>query len=124
MSQEEIDKWLRIADEQGSSLLVRCNGDAAIEMVINAVKKVRSDWPRPDLRTTIIHAQTMGNDQLNFAASNGLIPSLFPIYVVFWGDRHCDIFLGPVCAARIDPARSELDRGMKITLHHDAPIAH
>jgi predicted amidohydrolase YtcJ len=42
---------------------------------------------------------------------------------VFWGDRHRDIFLGPERAARISPARSCIRRGMKFTLHHDAPIA-
>jgi predicted amidohydrolase YtcJ len=124
MSQEQIDKWLRIADEKGIPLLVHCNGDATIDMLIEAVKKSRGDWPRPDLRTTIIHSQTIRDDQLNFAASHGLIPSYFPIHVVFWGDRHRDLFLGPERAARINPARSTLDRGMKFTLHHDAPIAH
>jgi hypothetical protein len=124
MSQEEIDKWLRIADEKGIPLLVHCNGDAAIDMLIQAAKDVRGENPRPDLRTTIIHAQTIRDDQLDFAASNGLVPSFFPIHVVFWGDRHRDLFLGPTRAARIDPARSALDRGMKVTLHHDAPIAH
>lgn len=124
MPQEQIDRWLRTADEKGFPLLVHCNGDAAIDMLINAVKKVRGDRPRPDLRTTIIHAQTVRDDQLDFASANGLVPSFFPIHVVFWGDRHRDLFLGPARAPRIDPSRSALDRGMKITLHHDAPIAH
>jgi predicted amidohydrolase YtcJ len=124
MTQETIDEWLRRADEAGFPLLVHCNGDAATDMLIEAARKVRGDTPRPDLRTTIIHAQVMRDDQLDFAASHGLVPSFFPIHVVFWGDRHRDLFLGPERAARIDPARSALDRGMKITLHHDAPIAH
>ena len=124
MSQEDIDKWVRTADEKGFPILVHCNGDASIDMLIEAVKKSRGDWPRPDLRTTIIHCQTIRDDQLNFAASNGLVPSYFPIHVVFWGDRHRDLFLGPERAERINPARSALDRGMKLTLHHDAPIAH
>jgi len=124
MSQEEMNKWLRLADSKGIPVLVHANGDATIDMLINAVETARGDLPRPDLRTTIIHAQTMREDQLDFAASNGLVPSFFPIHVVFWGDRHRDLFLGPDRAARIDPSRSALDRGMKITLHHDAPIAH
>ena len=65
----------------------------------------------------------MREDQLNFAANQGLVPSFFPIHVQFWGDRHRDIFLGPERAARINPARSALDRGMQTTLHHDAPVA-
>ena len=65
----------------------------------------------------------MRDDQLDFAARHGLTPSFFPIHVNFWGDRHRDLFLGPKRAARINPARSALDRKLKITLHHDAPIA-
>jgi hypothetical protein len=65
----------------------------------------------------------MRDDQLDFSAKNGLTPSFFPIHVNFWGDRHHDLFLGPERAARINPARSALDRNLKITLHHDAPIA-
>jgi predicted amidohydrolase YtcJ len=124
ISQEQIDAWIEKADGLGFPLHVHCNGDAAIDSLIESVAKKRGDWPRPDLRTTIIHAQTIRDDQLDFAATHGLLPSFFPIHVVFWGDRHRDLFLGPERAARINPARSALDRGMKITLHHDAPIAH
>jgi len=123
MTLEEVVKWVRAADEAGIPFLAHTNGDAATDTLIEAVKQVRKDRPRPELRSVIIHAQTMREDQLNFAANQGLVPSFFPIHVQFWGDRHRDIFLGPERAARIDPARSALDRGMKITLHHDAPVA-
>ena len=123
ISQEEVSKWLRLTDSKNIQLLVHCNGDAAIDMLIEGIKTVRSVKPRPDLRTTIVHAQTIREDQLDFVASQGLVPSFFPIHVVFWGDRHRDIFLGPERAARISPSRSALDREIKITLHHDAPVA-
>jgi predicted amidohydrolase YtcJ len=99
------------------------NGDGATDILLNAVEKVRAAGPRPELRTTIIHAQTMREDQLDYSAKHGLTPSFFPIHVYFWGDRHRDIFLGPKRAARISPSRTALDRNLKITLHHDAPIA-
>ena len=123
MTLEEIVKFVRKADAAGIPIIAHCNGDASIDDLIEAVRQVRGERPRPDLRTVIIHAQTMREDQLNFAANNGLVPSFFPIHVTFWGDRHRDIFLGPERAARISPSRSALDRGMKITLHHDAPVA-
>ena len=123
MSLDEVIKWVRMADESGVPFLAHTNGDAATDMLIEAVRTVRAKRPRPDLRSVIIHAQTMREDQLNVAANQGLVPSFFPIHVQFWGDRHRDIFLGPKRAARIDPARSALDRGMKFTLHHDAPVA-
>jgi predicted amidohydrolase YtcJ len=123
MTQEQIDSWLKRCDDNGIQMQVHTNGDGATDMLIKAVEKVRVEKQRPDLRTTIIHAQTMRDDQLDFSAKHGLTPSFFPIHVNFWGDRHRDLFLGPKRAARINPARSALDRKLKITLHHDAPIA-
>ncbi len=123
MTQEEVTEWVRRCDAKGVPLLIHTNGDAAIDMLIKAVETTRKGRPRPDLRTVIIHAQTMREDQLDFAATHGLVPSFFPIHVVFWGDRHRDLFLGPERAARISPAKSCVQRRMKFTLHHDAPIA-
>lgn len=123
MTIEEICNIMDKADRAGVPIIAHCNGDAAVDDLMEALRKVRGERPRPDLRTVIIHAQTIREDQLNFAANHGIVPSFFPIHVTFWGDRHRDIFLGPKRAARISPSRSALDRGMKITLHHDAPVA-
>jgi len=123
MTLEQVRQWIRTCDDAGIQILAHTNGDAATDLLIDAIKAERKDWPRPDLRTVIIHAQTMREDQLDFSATHGLVPSFFPIHVVYWGDRHRDIFLGPKRAARINPARSALDRGMKMTIHHDAPVA-
>jgi len=123
MTQEQVDTWVRRCDGANIQIQAHTNGDAATDMLIEAVKKARGDKPRPDLRTTIIHAQTMRDDQLDFSAEHGLTPSFFPIHVYFWGDRHRDLFLGPERAARISPSRSALNRKIKFTLHHDAPVA-
>ncbi len=123
MTQEQVDTWVRRCDAARVQIQAHTNGAAATDMLIAAVKKARGDKPRPDLRTTIVHGQTMREDQLDFSARHGLTPSFFPIHVYFWGDRHRDIFLGPERAERISPSRTALDRNLKITLHHDAPVA-
>lgn len=123
MTQEQVDSWIKRCDDNGIQVQAHTNGDAATDMLIKAIERVRAKKPRPDLRTTIIHAQTMRDDQLDFSTKHGLTPSFFPIHVYFWGDRHRNLFLGPERAARINPARSALNCKLKITLHHDAPIA-
>ena len=123
MTLEEITHWVKTCDKHDIQMLAHTNGDGATDLLVEAVGKVRGEKPRPDLRTTIIHAQTMREDQLDFAQKHGICPSFFPIHITFWGDRHRDIFLGPERAARISPAKSALKRGMKFTLHHDAPVA-
>jgi hypothetical protein len=123
MTPDEIERWVRRCDENALQIQAHTNGDAATDLLLAAVEKVRANKPRPDLRTTIIHAQTIRDDQLDVAARHGLTPSFFPIHVYFWGDRHRDLFLGPERAAQLNPARSALNRNLKITLHHDVPIA-
>ncbi len=123
MTSESIAEWVRKCDERGIQMLIHCNGDAALDNVIAALDSVRGESPRPDLRTTIIHAQTARDEQIDYAAANGLILSFFPIHVKFWGDRHKRLFLGPERAERINPANSALQKGATFTLHHDAPVA-
>ncbi len=123
MTAEQVKEWVARCDAHDIQIQAHTNGDAATDMLLDAIKAVRGGQPKKDLRTTIIHAQMMRDDQLEDAAKYGLTPSFFPIHVYYWGDRHRDIFLGPERAARIDPSRSALDRGLKVTLHHDAPVA-
>lgn len=123
MTVEEVTDWVKRCDDRNLQFLAHNNGDGATDILIEAISKIRQNQPRPELRTTIIHAQTIREDQLDFAETHGLIPSFFPIHVNYWGDRHRDIFLGAERANRISPAKSALNRNIKFTLHHDAPIA-
>ena len=61
-------------------------------------------------------------EQLDRLEAAGYTPSFFTAHVYYWGDRHRDLFLGPERAARMDPMRSALDRGLVITAHCDSPI--
>jgi predicted amidohydrolase YtcJ len=70
----------------------------------------------------MIHAQTVRDDQLDRMATLGMIPSFFPAHTFFWGDWHRESVLGPERADRISPTRSALDRGLKFTVHNDAPV--
>lgn len=122
MTQEQVEQVIRRCDDNGLQFQAHTNGDAATDLLLKSIAAVRGTKPRPDLRSVIVHAQMMRDDQLDIAAQHGLTPTFFPIHVYFWGDRHRDQFIGPERAARIDPSRSALNRKLKITLHHDAPI--
>jgi predicted amidohydrolase YtcJ len=121
-SQEEVTGWLMKAYEKGWPAQVHTNGDAATDMLITAVREAEAAYPGEDRRVIIVHAQTMREDQLDAAAELGMSPTFFPGHIYYWGDRHRDIFLGPDRAARINPLRSALDRGIVFTGHHDAPV--
>lgn len=121
-SQEEADLLIESALKNGWHLLGHTNGDAATDMFIESMRKGLAKYPVKDHRATIIHAQMMREDQLDAAKELGLVPSFFPAHIYYWGDRHRDIFIGPERATRLNPLKSALDRGIRFTLHHDAPV--
>ena len=121
-SQEEADALVELALRNRWHILAHTNGDAATDMLIESMRKGLKKYPVKDHRTTIIHAQMMREDQLDAAKELGLVPSFFPAHIYYWGDRHRDIFIGPERAARMNPMKSALDRGIRFTLHHDAAV--
>ncbi len=106
----------------GIPILAHANGDAAADMLIDAVSTADKSHPNTDHRTVMIHAQTVRNDQLDDMASLSMIPSFFSAHVFYWGDWHRDSVLGPERASRISPTRDAVRRQLHFTLHNDAPI--
>lgn len=100
-------------------ILAHANGDAAADMLINAVHEAQ---PEHDHRTVMIHAQTVREDQLTRMKSLGMIPSYFSAHTFYWGDWHRDSVLGVERGRRISPTASTQQRGMLFTVHNDAPI--
>ncbi|MGQ2998353.1 amidohydrolase [Variovorax sp.] len=106
----------------GRQLLVHGNGDAAIDDILHAFRRAQEEAPRSNARHTVIHSQTVREDQLDEMKRLNVIPSYFILHTYYWGDRHRDVFLGPARAERISPARSTADRGMVYTIHADTPV--
>lgn len=102
---------------------VHANGDAAIDLLIGAVREATVKHGAKDRRPVLIHGQTTRIDQLDDLKTLGVVPSLFPMHTFYWGDYHRDSVLGPRRAEIISPCHSVLRRGMRFTTHHDAPVA-
>ncbi|MEM1230968.1 MAG: amidohydrolase [Pseudomonadota bacterium] len=114
--------------DAGVPMLAHANGDAAADLLIDAVAASlrglgeERDVPARDHRTVMIHAQTVRDDQLDDIAQLGIIPSFFSAHTFFWGDWHRDSVLGKERALRISPMASSTARGIPYTVHNDAPI--
>jgi predicted amidohydrolase YtcJ len=87
----------------GIPILAHANGDAAADMLIEAVGKTGT---RSDHRTVMIHAQTVREDQLDRMAALGIIPSYFSAHT-FSGAIGtaipCSGSNGPDASRRRDP---------------------
>ncbi len=114
-----VDGLVALWSSRKVPILAHANGDAAADLLIEAVAKAKADW---DHRTVMIHAQTVREDQLDRMKELGIIPSFFSAHTFYWGDWHRDSVLGPERASRISPTRSARNRGMHFTVHNDAPV--
>jgi predicted amidohydrolase YtcJ len=103
-------------------VLAHCNGDAAADQFIAALKQAGTAEQVRFTRPVMVHAQTVREDQLDEMEKYGIIPSFFSMHTYYWGDWHRDETLGKERAFRISPAASALRRKMVFTSHHDAPV--
>jgi predicted amidohydrolase YtcJ len=119
---EKMTKLVKTFHRAGMQIAMHGNGDATIDDIIYAVDQAQKEYPREDTRHIVIHAQTTRDDQLDEMKRLGLTPSFFSAHAYYWGDRHCNIFLGEERAFRMNPAKSALDRGIRYTIHLDTPV--
>lgn len=120
--QQALDA-VELAFKNDWQIEVHANGDAAIDLLIGAVRDATNRHGAKDRRPVLIHGQTTRMDQLDELKTLGIVPSLFPMHTFYWGDFHRDSVLGPRRAETISPCHSAVRRGMRFTTHHDAPVA-
>jgi predicted amidohydrolase YtcJ len=107
----------------GWQIICHCNGDAASDVYIAALRQAKAKYPDVDNRPVVIHGQVLREDQVDALNELGVFPSLFPMHTYYWGDYHRDSVLGPERANNISPTGWVLERDMMFGSHHDAPVA-
>jgi predicted amidohydrolase YtcJ len=122
-TEQQVLDAVELAFKNDWQIEVHANGDAAIDLLIGAVRDATKRHGAKDRRPVMIHGQTVRMDQLDELKTLGIVPSLFPMHTFYWGDYHRDSVLGPRRAEFISPCASVVRRGMRFTSHHDAPVA-
>lgn len=115
----EIEQVIRQAHDAGWQIGVHANGDAAIDVVLEAFERATDAEGRRRLRHRIEHCSILDTGQIARMARLGISPSFLIGHVHFWGRAFRDRLLGPERADRLDPCRSALAGGLRISLHSD-----
>jgi predicted amidohydrolase YtcJ len=103
-------------------ILTHANGDAAMDQMIRTLKPLVEKYGNEDRRNVLIHGQYVRLNQLDDFKELAIIGSFFPLHTFYWGDWHEEL-IGEELGQKISPVRSALNKGMKITIHTDAPVA-
>jgi hypothetical protein len=118
VSLEETKNVVQLAYDNDIQVLMHCNGDATIDMLLEAHEAAGSPQGK---RTVVVHSQFVRPDQLDKYAAYGLIPSFFTNHTFFWGDVHVEN-LGKERAYFMSPTRSAKERGIRFSNHSDFAV--
>ncbi|AFM02236.1 putative TIM-barrel fold metal-dependent hydrolase [Desulfitobacterium dehalogenans ATCC 51507] len=120
--QEKLNEVIFKYHKAGFQIAVHAIGDREIESVIEAFESALTRLPRANHRHRIEHCKLATEDQLDRIAKLGLNVTFYPAHTYYFGDQYRDIYLGPKRAARLNPMKSALNRGITFGLHGDSPL--
>ena len=106
----------------GWPVLIHCNGDAAIDIALDAIEAGYGANPSTGVNR-IEHCTMARTDQLVRMKKLGVQPSYLMNHVYFYGASYRDQLFGPERASRMDPAGDCVKAGIPFTLHTDAPCS-
>ncbi len=102
---------------------IHVNGDAAMDLALNAIEYARKKTGKTDIRPHLIHCQYVRQDQFDRIKKMGNIGMTFMTpHVYFWGDMHRDVLLGPERAPKINSINSAIERAIPYAIHNDPPV--
>lgn len=120
ITQKNLDARVLFCFKNNIQPYVHCNGDAAIDMYISAIKKANHVYKNrsSQLRPVIIHSQFVRKDQLDEYKTLGMVPSFFTNHAFFWGDVHVRN-LGKERAWFLSPLKTAINKQIIFTNHTD-----
>lgn len=119
MPPELYKKALKILHERGIRVFSHANGDAAVDLVIEAAREagVKSEQ---DMRHAVIHSQFMRPKQIDAYAEFGLVPTFFTVHTFLWGDQHWENT--GERADFISPMKAAQNAGIRFANHNDFSV--
>lgn len=124
MSQGNLDALMLRGYKNGFQMFIHGNGDAAIDMIIEAHEKACATLGEPmdmDRRTVVIHSQFVRPEQLEAFKRYNIMPSFFTNHAYFFGDVHVEN-LGPQRAHFLSPLNAASEMGLVYTNHSDETV--
>lgn len=122
-TQEEINQQVTRILQLGFAPAIHTNGDAAMDLALNAIAHARKETGNTKLRPHLIHCQYVREDQFDRIKKMGNIGmTFFTPHVYYWGDMHRDVILGPERAPKIAAMKSAIERNIPYAMHNDPPV--
>ena len=122
MTEEEVVAWMTPLQAAGIQVSAHCNGDATIDIFLEAAATVERAAPATGLRHTVQHSQLTSPAQYARMAQLGLCANIFANHLWYWGDQHYEITVGPERAEGMEACATALAHDVPFSLHTDASV--
>jgi predicted amidohydrolase YtcJ len=119
---DQLVAGVKRAHDAGWQVAIHANGDAAIDIVLDAYEQALTANPRADHRHRIEHCSIAWDEHFAKMAKLGVTPSFLIGHVHYWGRAFRDRIFGPQKAARLDATASATKAGVRFTLHSDYDV--
>ena len=120
--QPVLNEWVKKVYDGGATLFVHCNGDAAVDALLEAHRFASNGEPEKPRGTVGIHSQFIRRDQLEKYKAWSITPSFFTIHCFYFGDTHV-ANRGRAQADFISPMKSARSLGLRPANHTDFNVA-
>ncbi len=117
-----LNEMVKKVYDGGAQLFVHCNGDAAIDALLEAHRFAAGEDPAKPRGTVGIHSQFIRPDQLKKYAAWKITPSFFTLHCFYFGDTHI-ANRGLEQAAFISPMKSARALGLRPSNHTDFNVS-
>ena len=122
MTQEALNQLTKSVYGMNVPLIVHTNGDATIDMFLEAYEFARDgNFERP-WNVTTIHTQFMRKDHIPKFVEYKIRPSFYTLHTFYFATAH-KLNRGAEQAAYISPMRDAIDAGLRPTNHTDFYVA-
>jgi len=109
--------------DAGYQIHVHQNGDAGLDVVLDAVEANLKRNPREGHRTVVVHFGFSTLEQVQRIADLGVIVSANPYYPVALADTYSDVGVGSERAQQMVRLGDVARAGISFSLHSDMPMA-
>ncbi|NBW97183.1 MAG: amidohydrolase [Planctomycetia bacterium] len=120
--QPTLNEWVKKAYDGGATVFVHCNGDAAIDALLEAHRYASGGDPAKPRGTIGVHSQFIRRDQLEKYRAWGITPSFFTLHCFYFGDTHVEN-RGAAQADFISPMKSARALGIRPANHTDFNVS-
>ena len=118
----QLNAYVQRVHDMKVPMLVHANGDAAIDLMLDAIDKAVGGQPDQNWSITLIHGQFVRKNQLDRLKKYGVTPSFYTLHTFYFADAHVKN-RGKEQAAYISPMRDAIDKGLRPTNHTDFVVA-